>query len=380
MLNFNTKRRRIISSFFCFSFSLVLIISCAAPPVVVTGAKIASNISTVIELIDASEKILSFTSDLVNRYYKDLGEDIRSENVVSDIDQITKRMEVRHTELSSQHEELDDSLEKTNKAADKLFSMLKKRARQNSRPELKEKLLSDIDVTERKFTAKIDVAENVSLKLKESIKEYDNILNVFQVTGGLRKAQEYIVTVDSVISQYESLNREVEIALDEGRELITNLPDAPTQETEAPVVPPANESITPQPSSDTNSNSSDLVDEDNEALKRNTTKRPEKAIVEYYQLISQRQYSSSWAMLSSRFKRLQPDNNYTNYQEWWNKVASIRINSIRLIEKSDSDAVVDVKLEYSLKDGRQLDDPSRFTLVLDSDGKWLINDKRKLGD
>ena len=382
MLNFNTKgRRRIIASFFCFSFSLVLIISCTAPPVVVTGAKIASNVSTVIELIDASGKIVSFTSNLVNRYYRELGEDIRSgENTVSDIDQITKRMESRHAELSSEHDELDDSLEKTNKAADKLFSMLKERAKQNSRPELKEKLLSDIDVTERQFTEKIDVAENASLTLEKSIKEYDNILNVFQVSGGLRKAQKYIATIDSVILQYESLNREVQIALDEGRQLITNISGTPTERTEPPVVTPTNESINSQSSSDTNPNSSDLVDEDNEGTKSNVTDRPENAIVEYYQLISQRQYSSSWAMLSSRFKRLQPDNNYNNYQEWWDKVASIRINSIQLIEKSDSDAVVDVKLEYSLKDGRQLDDSSRFTLVLDSNGKWLINDKRKLGD
>ncbi|NJN13487.1 MAG: hypothetical protein HC815_38510 [Richelia sp. RM1_1_1] len=357
-----------IASFFCLSFSLVLIISCAATPVLITGAKIATNINTVIELIDASEKILGFTSNLVNRYYKDLGEDIRSENIVSDIDQITQRMEARYAELSAQHEELDNSLEKTNKAANKLFSMLKERANQNSRPELKQKLLNDINVTEKEFTKRIDVAENVSLKLKGSIKEYDNILNVFQVTGGLRKAREYLVTIDSVISQYENLNREVQIALDEGRQLITNIADTPIPEDETSIPTPTDESTPQQTPAYINPNPSDIA---------NT---PEDAIAQYYQLINQRQYSSSWAMLSSRFKRLQPDNNYNNYQEWWDKVASIIINSIQLIEKSDSDAVVDVKLEYSLKDGRQLDDQSRFTLVLDSNGKWLINDKRKLGD
>ncbi|NJO62389.1 MAG: hypothetical protein HC836_30440, partial [Richelia sp. RM2_1_2] len=153
-----------IASFFCLSFSLVLIISCAATPVLITGAKIATNINTVIELIDASEKILGFTSNLVNRYYKDLGEDIRSENIVSDIDQITQRMEARYAELSAQHEELDNSLEKTNKAANKLFSMLKERANQNSRPELKQKLLNDINVTEKEFTKRIDVAEKCFFK------------------------------------------------------------------------------------------------------------------------------------------------------------------------------------------------------------------------
>lgn len=108
--------------------------------------------------------------------------------------------------------------------------------------------------------------------------------------------------------------------------------------------------------------------------------RPEEAVVKYYQLINKRQYSSSWAMLSSRFKRLSPDSNYNNYQEWWDKVASTRIDSTRLIKTSNDYAFVDVRLKYFLKDGRQFDDPSRIALVLDSNGKWLIDNKRILRD
>lgn len=59
--------------------------------------------------------------------------------------------------------------------------------------------------------------EDFSSKLKTSIKEYDNILNVFQISVALDQVPKYIETVDSVISQYKSLEQDVQIALNEGR-------------------------------------------------------------------------------------------------------------------------------------------------------------------
>ncbi|BDA75092.1 hypothetical protein RIVM261_032710 [Rivularia sp. IAM M-261] len=104
---------------------------------------------------------------------------------------------------------------------------------------------------------------------------------------------------------------------------------------------------------------------------------PDKAIKDYYQLINQRQYSEAWTYLSSRFKNLKPDNNYNNYKEWWNKVNSVTIDSIQLVEKDNHTAIVDALLSYSMKDGRKIDDSSRITLILHSNGKWLIDDKIK---
>jgi hypothetical protein len=104
---------------------------------------------------------------------------------------------------------------------------------------------------------------------------------------------------------------------------------------------------------------------------------PDKAVEEYYQLINQRQYANAWAFLTPRFQRLKPDNNYNNYEQWWESVDSVKIDSIRLIEKSKSEAVVDAKLKYLMKNGRQWDDPSRITLIFNSNGKWLIDDKTK---
>lgn len=104
---------------------------------------------------------------------------------------------------------------------------------------------------------------------------------------------------------------------------------------------------------------------------------PDKAIQDYYQLINQRQYSVAWGNLSSRFQNVKPDNNYNNYEEWWNQVNSVTIDSINVIEKNNNTAIVDASLSYFMKDGRKINDPSRITLVLNSNSKWLIDEKIK---
>jgi hypothetical protein len=103
---------------------------------------------------------------------------------------------------------------------------------------------------------------------------------------------------------------------------------------------------------------------------------PDKAIENYYQLINQRQYASAWTVLSPGFQTRRPDINYNTYTQWWNSVDFVEIGSIDIIEKSENKAIVNAKLKYLMKNGTQYDDKSgRFTVVLNSDGKWLIDDK-----
>jgi hypothetical protein len=374
MFNLNAKRQKIMASLFCLSFSFVLIVSCTTAPVI-NLVNIVNAAGKVATLIDVTEKILELSSNLLNISYEDIGKNIRSEDFRANqkfSNYTIQKMEERHLELSKKQKELDDSIDETNGAAKELFSMLETRANQNSNSLLRGKQLHDISVKKEFFLEKIKVSENFSLKLKKSIKEYDNILNVFQVYVGLGKAQKYIETIDSVISQYKILNQEVQTALSEGRQVIANIAELPPQEPARAVTTNASKENTIQQQ---DTSSSKL--KENQATKDDIN-TPDNAIVEYYQLINQRQYESSWAILSSRFHRLKSDNNYKSYEEWWEKVASAKIVSINLIENSKGNAVVDVKLKYFLKDGRQLDDSSRITLSLDSNGKWLIDDKRNL--
>ncbi|MBW4690409.1 MAG: SH3 domain-containing protein [Lyngbya sp. HA4199-MV5] len=115
--------------------------------------------------------------------------------------------------------------------------MLETRANQNSESLLREGSLRNISAKKKTFSEKIAIAEGVSSKLKTSIKDYDNILNVFQVEVGLNKVEKYVETVDIVISKYKGLDQEVQTALREGRQVIMNLAVL-SQSPEAVVSPP----------------------------------------------------------------------------------------------------------------------------------------------
>jgi hypothetical protein len=242
MLNFN-KRQKTIASLFCLSLVPVIAVSCGAP--VINLARIASSRSKVVALIGVSEKALYLLTNLVNASYETLGEDIKSESLRANSEfsfsnAVVEKMESRHLELATKHKELDNSLDETNAAASDLFSMLETRANQNSTDSLKEEQLRNIGAKEEIFSEKIEVAESVSSKLKVSIKQYDDILNFFQTTVVLNEAQKYIETVDSVVSQYQLLEQEVQVALHEGRQVIADIADVPSQNSEATVSTPSN--------------------------------------------------------------------------------------------------------------------------------------------
>ncbi|HBE21522.1 MAG TPA: hypothetical protein DEG17_06955 [Cyanobacteria bacterium UBA11149] len=244
MFNFNAKRQKKVASLFCLSFLLVITLSCGAVPVVINAQKIATAANNVIKLMEITEKALYVTSSLVNAYYETLGEDINNEksrasSKLSDkivfSSEIVTKMENRYEELETKYKELNNSLDRTNDAANNFFSMLETRANQNSNASLREGSLRDISANKKTFSEKIEVAEDFSSKLKTSIKEYDNILNVFQISVALDQVPKYIETVDSVISQYKSLEQDVQIALNEGRQVIATNGDIPAQSLESTV-------------------------------------------------------------------------------------------------------------------------------------------------
>jgi hypothetical protein len=254
MMNFNNKRRKKTASLFCLSLFLVITVSCYAAPII-NWPTIVRAANTVVSLIDVTEKVLYLTSNLVNNSYEVLGEDIRSQDFRTDSNfstGIIEKMEVRHSELLTKHKELDSSLDKTNVAANKFFSLLETKANKHSNSSLRENLLRDISVSKGTFAQKIEVARGVSSKLGTSIKNYEDMLIVFQINVGLAQAQKYLEDIDSIVSQYKSLEQEVQIALSEGRQVITNSAEIPSQSPEATLPSPSSEApvFTPTPEND----------------------------------------------------------------------------------------------------------------------------------
>jgi PDZ domain len=221
MLGITPKNRIRITSILCFSFTIIFIVSCGAVvPTVLTITRSARDLGI---LINITEKIAILTSNSVDFSYQDLGKKLRDVEAKKPYsNDFIGGMEERYSELLTNHQKLDDSISKTQAEADNLFSLLKTNADGNSTPELKEKMLDDINIKRKIFRNKIEVVEAVSSKVEVSIKKYHDILTYFQNKIGTEKIDEFIKIVDGVIGEAQALNQDVQVALVEGREIIKN--------------------------------------------------------------------------------------------------------------------------------------------------------------
>ncbi|MFC2053022.1 hypothetical protein ACFLV7_01815 [Chloroflexota bacterium] len=106
---------------------------------------------------------------------------------------------------------------------------------------------------------------------------------------------------------------------------------------------------------------------------------PEEFIRSYYSLINQRQYQTTFAMLSDSFKdRLHccnPDGSYKfgSYEEWWDSVSEVTIFSVDTQGWDNMTAKVVIRISYFMNDGRIVDSTHTFDLIADPLRKsWLI--------
>jgi PDZ domain len=242
MFEFTAKRQRMIASFFCLSLSLVIMVSCTAP--VVTIARLSQRTDALIILLELAKKISIETSKSVNTSYQDLGGYLRSENFSNSM---IEAMEVQHLDLSTKHNKLTDTLNKTETEAGELFSLLKANADTNTTPALKAKMSNDISVKKQAFEARISIAQGVSTKLKTSIQKYRDILGYLQNKAGTEMIPSYIKDVDGFIAQAESLNQEVQTALDEGRQIIKKIENSADSSSAGTTITPTPDQNTPQP-------------------------------------------------------------------------------------------------------------------------------------
>ena len=95
----------------------------------------------------------------------------------------------------------------------------------------------------------------------------------------------------------------------------------------------------------------------------------------HYTALNNRQYDQTWSNLSSRFKSISKD--FSNYQEWWDSVAEIRIGNVELISQNSDRAVVDAQLWYEMNNGRVAEDKkTRISLMWsDEANSWLFVSK-----
>lgn len=111
---------------------------------------------------------------------------------------------------------------------------------------------------------------------------------------------------------------------------------------------------------------------------------PDQAVQDYYAAAAGHLYNISWAMLSDHFKSAvhccTPDGQYDfdEYAAWWDSILRVEISAMRILEQSDTTAVVYADLAYLKKDGEWVFDPqSEIHLVLDPELRmWRIYEKK----
>ncbi|MDY6902076.1 MAG: serine/threonine-protein kinase [Cyanobacteriota bacterium] len=106
---------------------------------------------------------------------------------------------------------------------------------------------------------------------------------------------------------------------------------------------------------------------------------PSQAVINYYNIINNRDYRTSWNQLTSKFKREKSNNSYSEYTNWWNQVQRVEVETARTITSTFNTATVEAKLKYQMKSDRVIPDAQRFKLVLNQvQNNWNFNDSEKL--
>ncbi|MEW6496688.1 MAG: hypothetical protein AB1589_29820 [Cyanobacteriota bacterium] len=111
---------------------------------------------------------------------------------------------------------------------------------------------------------------------------------------------------------------------------------------------------------------------------------PEQFVRDYYSTINNRQVPAAWNRLSPRFQKNTKlmQNGYSDYLDWWEKkVEQVNINQVTLVAKNNNSAIVEIKLQYFMRETQKLSSPEsiRLFLVWDSpNSRWLIDEGKRL--
>lgn len=124
----------------------------------------------------------------------------------------------------------------------------------------------------------------------------------------------------------------------------------------------------------TASNSDESASGDETSLK-SSLPDPDKFIQDHYAGLNKRDYSETWERLSPTFKEMAEG--YASYVDWWDSVDHINLSNVRVREVNDQRAVIDVNLEYEMRDGRVItDSKGRIILSVNSNANtWQIEHK-----
>ncbi len=102
---------------------------------------------------------------------------------------------------------------------------------------------------------------------------------------------------------------------------------------------------------------------------------PEEFLSQYFQLIEQRDYSQTWAMLSDHYRQVHNASGYQPYVDFWNTVASLSIANAQTVSQDQQSVKLQVQVSFIFTNGKSSTQTITFALVSDAaSGGWLIDD------
>jgi hypothetical protein len=112
-----------------------------------------------------------------------------------------------------------------------------------------------------------------------------------------------------------------------------------------------------------------------QALTSTLSPAAEDFIREYFQLIGQRAYTQTWAMLSTHYRQLHNPTGYQPYVDFWNTVQSVDVVTIQPVTQNQQSARLLVQLAFYFTNGKPSIQVITFNLVADTaSDSWLIDD------
>jgi hypothetical protein len=102
---------------------------------------------------------------------------------------------------------------------------------------------------------------------------------------------------------------------------------------------------------------------------------PEEFVRQYFQLIEQRAYSQTWAMLTTHYRQQHNSTGFQPYVDFWNTVTSVSIVNAQTVSQNQQSAQMKAQVSFIFTNGKSSTQTITFSLVSDAaNGGWLIDD------
>lgn len=132
-------------------------------------------------------------------------------------------MEGNLENMKAKYKAFKDTVDKCRNDSENLFDMLDKRANENKTESLKKQLKEKIKTKRKTFEQHVEKAEDVLVKVDQSIQKYNDLVGFFQVNKGLEGVDKIMDEIDGVIAAGEILNEQINSFVQDSMQVLQEL-------------------------------------------------------------------------------------------------------------------------------------------------------------